>query len=142
TLYAGTSGGLFKTTNSGAAWNGLPLGLPVIKSLAIAPDASILYAGASSGFARSRNRGTNWTVLNNGLANLSVNALALDPTTPSTVYAGTDGGLFKSANGGTNWMRLTNLTYVVIYVGTNGVAHTNTFTPAVAALALDPSAPA
>ena len=31
-------------------------------------------------------------------------ALAIDPTTPSTLYAGTDGGgVFKSTNGGAAW---------------------------------------
>ena len=41
-------------------------------------------------------------------------ALAINPTSPSTVYAGTDaGGVFKSTNGGASWSAvihgLTNL---------------------------------
>src|SRR2546428_513962 len=32
-----------------------------------------------------------------------VNALIIDPLTPTTLYAGTDGGLYKSTNGGSNW---------------------------------------
>src|SRR6266446_3580217 len=82
-LYAGTSGGLFKSTNFGATWFGAGLGFSLVKALAIAPDASVLYAGASAGVARSNNRGTNWTVVNNGLANLSVKTIVLDPATPS-----------------------------------------------------------
>ncbi len=34
----------------------------------------------------------------------TINALAIDPTTPTILYAGTDGnGVFKSTNGGENW---------------------------------------
>jgi len=32
-----------------------------------------------------------------------VNALAIDPRTPTTVYAGTGRGLYKSTDGGQNW---------------------------------------
>lgn len=126
TLYAGTSGGLFKSTNAGATWFGAGLGFPVVKALAMASDASVLYVGSSGGIARSSNRGTNWTGVDNGLANLSVNALVLNPAAPATVYAGTGGGVFKTVNGGTNWVRATNGLSSLI----------------VNALAIDPSAPA
>jgi disulfide bond formation protein DsbB len=43
-----------------------------------------------------------WT--SNGPDGGMVYALAIDPTTPSTLYAGTLGfGVFKSTNGGGNW---------------------------------------
>ena len=47
--------------------------------------------------------GTNvWT--SNGPEGGTINALAIDPATPTTLYAGTDsGGVFKSTNGGGNW---------------------------------------
>ena len=34
-------------------------------------------------------------------------ALAIDPTTPSTLYAGTNGGVFKSTDAGATWTRHT-----------------------------------
>jgi len=167
-LYAGTSGSLFKSTNYGATWFGAGLGFGLVKALAISSNASVLYAGASAGVARSSNRGTNWTVVNTGLANLDVNALALDPTTPATVYAGTVAGIFKSVNGGTNWVARTNGltsrfinalaidpgTPTTIYAGTtnglfksldggtNWLVMTNGITATnIASLAIDPASP-
>src|SRR3989442_1002233 len=43
-----------------------------------------------------------WTT--NGPHSETINALAIDPQTPTTLYAGTSGhGVFKSADGGGNW---------------------------------------
>jgi hypothetical protein len=42
--------------------------------------------------------------ISNGLEGESINALAIDPATPTTLYAGTDGGgVFKSTNSGGHW---------------------------------------
>jgi hypothetical protein len=42
--------------------------------------------------------------ISNGLESESINALAIDPATPTTLYAGTDGGgVFKSTNSGGHW---------------------------------------
>src|SRR5579884_3839960 len=43
-----------------------------------------------------------WSKLN--LDGFRINALAVDPTTPSTIFAGTFGnGIFRSTNGGASW---------------------------------------
>ena len=55
-----------------------------------------------------------------------IDALAIDPATPTTLYAGTWGGVFKSTNGGTNWSAV-------------NTGLTNTY---VRALAIDPATPA
>ncbi|MBE3065892.1 MAG: hypothetical protein IMZ73_00465, partial [Chloroflexi bacterium] len=52
---------------------------------------------------KSMDGGGNWNAFNSGLTNNYVSALALDPTTPSTLYAGTGGGVFKSTDGGGDW---------------------------------------
>jgi photosystem II stability/assembly factor-like uncharacterized protein len=45
-----------------------------------------------------------WTAVNTGLTASRVQALAIDPLTPTTLYAGTqDGGVFKSTDGGEAW---------------------------------------
>ena len=64
---------------------------------------------------KSTNGGSQWSAINNGLpVNRSVNALAVDRMTPSTIYAGSlGGGVFKSINSGDSWasenVGLTNL---------------------------------
>ena len=56
-----------------------------------------------------------------------VSALALDPTTPTTLYAGTSDGVFKTTDGGTSWSPVNT-----------GLAVLST---TVRALALDPTTP-
>ena len=65
------------------------------------------------------------TSITTNLIAYSVQALAIDPVTPTTLYAGTDGGVFKSTNGGGNWNAVNT-----------GLSDTY-----VAALAIDPSTP-
>ena len=38
---------------------------------------------------KSTNGGENWSAVNTGLTDTYVNALAIDPATPTTLYAGT-----------------------------------------------------
>ena len=132
TLYAGTGGGgVFKSTNGGAAWSAVNTGLTstVVNALAIDPvTPSTLYAGTrDGGVFKSTNAGANWSAVNTGVTNGYIHALAIDPATPATLYAGTQGGgVFKSTNGGGNWS--------VVDIGTTN--------PYVWALAIDPETPA
>ena len=65
-----------------------------------------------------------WTT--NGPEGGYIGALAIDPTSPSTLYAGTSGGgVFKSTNSGTSWSAVNS-----------GLTNTN-----VRALAIDPTTP-
>src|SRR5436190_20840916 len=70
-----------------------------------------------------------WTT--NGPHSETINALAIDPQTPTTLYAGTSGhGVFKSTDGGGNWSAVnTGLTtpYGTVRVTT---PPTHTTTPA------------
>jgi hypothetical protein len=138
--YEPQSGGVFRSTDAGATWTAVNVGLTStdVRSLAIDPwSPSTLYAGASGGVFKSTNAGESWTEVNAGLSlsYLSVQALAIDPSRPGTLYAGTgNAGVFKSTNGGASWTALnaglTNLTVNAlavdpstpsrIYAGTNG----------------------
>jgi hypothetical protein len=65
--------------------------LVLLSALLWAGSASIVYAGNNV-----------WTSLGPGGG--IVSALAIDPTTPTTLYAGTFGsGVFKSTTGGSAW---------------------------------------
>ena len=47
--------------------------------------------------------GAHWTAVNTGLTDAQINALAIDPTTPTTLYVGTPDGVFKSSDGAEHW---------------------------------------
>ncbi|MFI5365340.1 MAG: WD40/YVTN/BNR-like repeat-containing protein [Candidatus Binatia bacterium] len=104
TLYAGTVGGVFRSTNSGGSWGAVNTGLSdlFVSALAIDPTTpSTLYAGTvGSGVFQSTNSGASWTAVNTGLpGDIYINALAIDPATPSTLYAGTNAGVFSIQQG-------------------------------------------
>jgi len=111
TVYLGTKGGIFKSTDSGSTWAaanaGLtPLALDVKQLLPVPGTPSTLYAATKDGVYKSSDSGGTWTKVSAGLATpaaLDVKALAIDPTNPQTLYAGTANGLFKTTDGGGNW---------------------------------------
>jgi len=117
TVYLGSGNGVFKSTDSGSSWTslnnfGIP-GTPNVRAIAIDPtNTSIMYAGTfGSGFFKTTNGGTSWTAMNTGMSGsfaTYVNAVAIDPLTPTTIYvghgySGTGGAIDKSTNGGSNW---------------------------------------
>jgi photosystem II stability/assembly factor-like uncharacterized protein len=113
-LYAGTSGGLYKSTNGGDSWE-LNTGLTatVVYKIAINPvDTSIVYVGMQDGVHKSINGGTSWDLLDTGIpANTSITSIIIDPFDITTLYAATySKGVYKSTGGG-SWAQVnTNLT--------------------------------
>ncbi|GEM_PF-1686129 len=140
TLYAGTAGGaLFKSINGGAAWFPANIGLTgEVHALVVDPTTpNTLYAGTYGTYGaygtygrvfKSTNGGVNWIPANTGLTDMNIQALAIDPSNPSTLYAGSGSGLFKSTNGGGSWSPLTS-----------GLASNNID---ITELAIDPKTPA
>lgn len=157
------SWGVYRSTNSGASWRVAGAGLPPsagdcgsryytcpdFYTLAIDRfSPSTLYAGVFGGLLygdtslvpgdggvfKSTNAGASWVKANAGLNNRTVYAMAISPTTPSTLYVGTSGaGVFKSTDSGATWNAtntgLTNLkirtlvldpTGTTLYAGLNG----------------------
>jgi photosystem II stability/assembly factor-like uncharacterized protein len=106
TVVAGTQGsGILKTTDGGASWAAINVGLPATNVTALVIDpvtSSTLYAATDAGVFKSTNGGQSWAGVNAGL-NGAVNALAIDPGTPGILYAGTSSGVFKTTDGATNW---------------------------------------
>jgi photosystem II stability/assembly factor-like uncharacterized protein len=110
TLYAGSTRGLFKTTDGAENWIKIQGGIGetfVAVLLVHLASNSTLFAGTQNGVYKTTDGGDHWTALNNGLANLSVRSLAMHPKDPSVLYAGTQGGLFKTTDGGAHWAALT-----------------------------------
>ena len=121
TVYAGTWGGVFKTTDGGVNWVNTGLTSTWINALAIDPqNPNTLYAGIGTpvegGIFKTTDGGVNWTAVGSGLTTIWINALAIDPGNPNTVYAGTWGGsVFKTTDGGGNWTAVnTDLTNTFI----------------------------
>jgi photosystem II stability/assembly factor-like uncharacterized protein/Tol biopolymer transport system component len=138
-------------------------------ALALDPTTSTLYAGTPGGVFRSVDGGASWVARSNGLRDLSVQALAIDPATPTTLYAGTQfgGGVFKTIDGGASWtsrsipasavltLAIDPVATATVYAGTNlGLFKSTdgggTWVPAnngldtlsvVTAIAIDPTAP-
>jgi hypothetical protein len=67
------------------------------------PTVNSLRGGTN--LIKSTDAGGSWAASNAGLGNLTVSALAVVPSNPSTVYAATSGGngIYKSADGGATW---------------------------------------
>jgi hypothetical protein len=107
TLYAGTWGGVFRSTDASNTWMAVNNGLTSLGVLTVAIDPtnpSTLYAGTNGGGGfRTMDRGNHWTPINNGLTDNDVPALVIDPVTPSTLYGSTIAGVFRSTDGGENW---------------------------------------
>jgi len=107
-VYAGTTKGLFKTSNKGEFWSKIQgnFAEPYISSLVIDPsNTSHLYVGTSVGIFESRDGGELWLPKQEGLGNLNIRALVMDPIHVEILYCGTNGGgLYKSGDGGHSWI--------------------------------------
>ena len=114
TLYISTNNrGIFKSTNSGAAFtainNGLPSMIGQANRLAIDhTNSQILYLGLrdAAGVYKSVDGGANWVSSSVGLSSplaLSINLVTVDGNNPAIVWVTTDAGLFKSTNSGASW---------------------------------------
>ena len=106
-LYAGTVGGIYKSTNAGATWALLPGAIRNASVLAIDPSRSAtVYAGGGSslGVFKSTDGGSTWTTINNGLPAVTFpSSLVINPSEPTTLYVGGSAGVFKSTDGGGSW---------------------------------------
>lgn len=108
-LYAGTTGGVFKSRNGGNNWmlasNGLPFNCEIRQLLVDSTDARIVYAASTDGFYRTTDSATSWKKLHNGLPPALADVRSLTHLRDSKViHLGTaDGKVFISVNRGTNW---------------------------------------
>ena len=143
-LYAATSSGVFKTTDGGASWTPVNMGLAGIPvfSLAIDPKTpGTVYAGTfGKGVFKSTDAGRHWTPVPGGFGDDTVLSFAIDPRDPATLYSGTTASssstadavfspasaVIKSSNGGLAW----------------AAANAGLPRSIVTALAIDPSNPA
>lgn len=133
TMYTGgVSGGVWKTTDGGAAWRptGDTLANIAINSLVMDPhDNKRLYAGTGEGYFREAVRGTalplrgggifvstdageSWSVLDSTLTSdfYYVNDLVVSSLDSTRIYAATRSGVFRSSDAGHSWTRVLPVT--------------------------------
>jgi photosystem II stability/assembly factor-like uncharacterized protein len=105
-ILAGTSQGLYASSNGGQSWSILSADLAqmqVYSILASPSDPTLLLAGTNDGVFRSLNGGSAWGAVNANMRDVTVRSLVLDRWKPSQIYAATSSGLFKSFDSGMTW---------------------------------------
>ncbi len=109
-VYAGTTKGLFRSTNRGERWEeiGQSLTDQFISTIAIHPtQPTIMYVGGRAGVLKSVDGAKTWQAKNQGLETLNVRTIAMGARDPQLLYAGTNGsGLYRSTDGGERWVPL------------------------------------
>ena len=103
-LFAGTSAGVFRSTDFGSTWTRLYyLNNPTIWDvLSFGVSDSNLFVGTNggSGLFLTTDEGTSWVQINTGLLSRTVRAFAFSGT---SIFVATDAGVFLSNNNGANW---------------------------------------
>jgi len=116
------SGRVFLTTDGGTGWTqiGSSASIPgnglSMSWIAFDPtNANIIYIASvapsltANHLWRSTDSGTTWTPIDSGASGfpfgIPVNALTVDPATPTTLYAATHLGVYASEDSGTTWTR-------------------------------------
>ena len=143
TGFAGGPGGVYRTTQSGAQWS--PVGVGVIfadvNSLAVSPgfvnDLTVFAGTQGAGIYRSSTNGESWTAVSTGLGGFVIGQLSLSPNfaVDGTALAATDAGVFISTDRGSTWSAttLTSGSSAVVFAsssqafagtsGVNGAVH-------------------
>jgi hypothetical protein len=108
---------LLETTNTAASW--APVNLTgtspnlfdQVTALAF-NTATTIYAGTSAfnatggGVYQSTDGGSTWSLANTGITSTTIDAIAVDPSTPATVYAIGSGTIYQSTTSGASWTAL------------------------------------
>ncbi len=99
-LYAGTSEGVFRSTDRGENWFTVNSGLLDTRVQALASIDTVVYAGTLQGIFRSTDHGSSWTAAGFGLPNSAIRSLT---SKDNVLVAGTLDGIFRSTDRGVSW---------------------------------------
>lgn len=110
TIYAGTAGGLTRSTNNGLNWKTVGFFKNVFGGVkAVAANKRYIFAATVNGIFRSSDEGVNWEPAMSGLRETEVTVLAANEA--GDVYAGTSpstgiAGLYRTRDDGDTWTRM------------------------------------
>ena len=109
-VYAGTTKGLYKSTDQGEHWVKLEGSVQdsYVSAIQLDPtQPSVLYLATSDRVQKSEDSGVTWQPKINGLDATSIRSLQISSSDPQVLYVGTNGGgLYRSEDGGESWKRL------------------------------------
>jgi len=109
-VYAGTTKGLYKSTDQGEHWIKIKGSIEnsYVSAIQLDPShPSTLYLATSDQVHKSEDSGATWQPKNNGLEAPSIRSLKISLSDSRVLYAGTNGGgLYRSTDAGQSWKRL------------------------------------
>ncbi len=115
TLFGGTRGHVFVTTNGGTTWEDITQDLPDRYPMDMTVDpnndavAYITFSGFGTGHVyKTTDYGETWVDISTELPDVPTNAVIVDPENSDFVYVGNDFGVFVSGDGGENWQDYNN----------------------------------
>jgi len=110
TVYAGTTEGLYKTTDGGDSWSRMTDPDVIVNDVYVDPrnPKHVLLATDRSGILASEDAAAGFQASNTGFSQRQVAALLVDEKSPGTIYAGVIndklyGGVFVSTDMGRSW---------------------------------------
>lgn len=113
TVYLGTFGGIYKSTDGGTTWSAAGRGAnPSTRMIAIDPtNTSTLYDATDAGLYKSTDGAATWnatSLMAGSGVMFFMRSIVIDPSTPTTLYAGTANGVMKSLDAGVTWTAMNN----------------------------------
>ena len=109
-VYAGTTQGLFKSTNQGNNWTKIEsaAGDGYVSEIQLDPSSpSTIYLATSQGVKKSLDGGETWALKRSGVEATSIRSIKINQKDSKTLYIGTNGGgLYRSVDSGETWTLL------------------------------------
>ena len=105
-IYAGTSLGLYRTTDAGTSWvNTCPaLKRSIIRVLSGIADGSVVFAGDYTDLYRSIDSGETWTAVLHESGQGFLQSIAVN--SGKAYLSNTDGAVYESRDGGAHWSNI------------------------------------
>ncbi len=124
-IFAGTNGGIYRSTDNGQSWVAVNTGLATFTVNALAVIGTTLFAGTDGGGVfRSTDNGNSWALANSGIGSQFIYALTANGT---TLFAGTSRGIYLSTDNGQSWVAANTGLPPSFSIGSLAISGTNMF---------------